>query len=1221
EGDGQPNLDASGDGADEDGVIFLNPLAPGTTANILVSASAGGFLNAWIDFDTDGTLDEIQVSAIDGTPIALTSISDLALTAGNRILSIEVPSNASGTMAARFRYSADPMDTERSPNGGWDTGEVEDYVLGAIGDIVWIDSGSGGGVANDGILNGTESGLAGVTVQLMDGIGNLLTDADNNIISTTTDSNGNYEFPGLSPGDYRVVFDYTSFSPQNQGADDSVDSDASTINGVSDTVTIVAGQYDPTLDAGVPFVITTGSNAQIGVAKDSDWDDDNDSAIFNFYIEHFGDVQAVNMSMTEDLDAVFGTGNYSVSAPVVVSGPTTITANAAFNGSSNTELLGVGSSILPGETAHVVINVVVNNIVDIQGNGLGTYENEVLLTAENPTGGTFQDESQDGTDPDPDDDDDPTDNDDPSNGTITPEAPVGVAKNAVLAADSQSVVFEFAIEHFGNTQALDISIPDDLDSVFGIGNYTVTSIALTSGPATITANGGFNGSSDTELVGTGSSLLPGETATIEVDIDISGLTGTYENFVILTNTDLNGGTYMDDSVDGIDPDPDDDDDPTDNDTPTIINLANGCLSGFVYFDANNDGVFDATELPIPGVEITLTGTDNSGASISQTATTDADGFYKFGDLLPGEYVITQDHPEQFVDGLDTPGNFGGDNSTNEVITVSLTSVVGSFDAVEYNFGEIGFDPFYNGKDPFLVSNLGDSLIPPASNGGGFSPAVLELSGDTLNITGTAGDDLFRFTANPLTYSIQINNEAYDFSANELNFINFNGNGGDDTAIIVGNAAADTATLLPNSARLVSHGYNVHATNVERVAADGGAGEDKVYLVDSPGDDVFTTFPTISSMRGPGDSFRNEAIGFESVVGNAILGGNDQAIMNGSTLNDTFRAKPGFASFQTAGLDVMANKFERVSGIAAAGGMDTAELIDGEHFDKFVGRENISQMEGGGFRTQATGFDSVVAKSTNGGADEADLYDSAGNDTFTARPSYGRIVSANVTNEVRGFATINAYASAGFDEVALYDSPQADTLVAHADVSILSNDDFRNRAVGFEVVSGYAINGGDDVALMFDSEGHDQYVGLEGYSEFKGNNFKNRAVGFASVVATSNQGGSDRATLLDSQLVDNVVVSGVEVRLESSTGHHRNSAQQFETNRLISRYGSDLIEFSDVKNGEVIEGRGSAATLNGDSRYVMSTGYRFVRARTESGQTGISNVQNIDFVFEQFGSWL
>jgi hypothetical protein len=318
---------------------------------------------------------------------------------------------------------------------------------------------------------------------------------------------------------------------------------------------------------------------------------------------------------------------------------------------------------------------------------------------------------------------------------------------------------------------------------------------------------------------------------------------------------------------------------------------------------------------------------------------------------------------------------------------------------------------------------------------------------------------------------------------------------------------------------------------------------------------------------------------------------------------------------------MTNKFERVSAIAGSGGVDSAELIDGAHFDKFVGRESFSQLEGGGFRTQATGFNVVVAKSKHGGYDEADFYDSPGDDQFTARPDFGRMVTPTSTTESRGFATINAYTSGGNDQAALYDSPFADTFVAHADVSILSNNEYRNRVVGFDVVSGYALNGGTDVALMYDSSGHDQYVGLEGYSEFRGNNFKNRAVGFDSVVATANQGGSDRATILDSQIVDAVLVTGTEVLLESSTGHHRNSAQQFESNTIISRFGSDSIEFADVSNGETLAGIGASATLVSPSRNMMSTGFRFVRARSETGQTGTANLLNIDFVFEQFGSWV
>jgi len=64
------------------------------------------------------------------------------------------------------------------------------------------------------------------------------------------------------------------------------------------------------------------------------------------------------------------------------------------------------------------------------------------------------------------------------------------------------------------------------------------------------------------------------------------------------------------------------------------------VSGFVFNDCNNDGVFDADEEPIAGVTITLAGTFRStnpqlpGPVFADQMTTDANGFYEFDNLPP-----------------------------------------------------------------------------------------------------------------------------------------------------------------------------------------------------------------------------------------------------------------------------------------------------------------------------------------------------------------------------------------------------------------------------------------------------------------------------------------------------------------------------------------------------------------------------------------------------------
>ena len=115
-------------------------------------------------------------------------------------------------------------------------------------------------------------------------------------------------------------------------------------------------------------------------------------------------------------------------------------------------------------------------------------------------------------------------------------------------------------------------------------------------------------------------------------------------------------------------------------------LLPAALNGFVYIDADNDGVFDAAETPIPGTTVVLSGTDDLGAIAPQTLTTNGSGFYSFTGLRPGTYTVTETQPAGFVDGIDTPGTPGGGSAAvNDVIsTITLTPGLTS---PNNNFGE------------------------------------------------------------------------------------------------------------------------------------------------------------------------------------------------------------------------------------------------------------------------------------------------------------------------------------------------------------------------------------------------------------------------------------------------------------------------------------------------------------------------------------------------------
>ncbi len=112
----------------------------------------------------------------------------------------------------------------------------------------------------------------------------------------------------------------------------------------------------------------------------------------------------------------------------------------------------------------------------------------------------------------------------------------------------------------------------------------------------------------------------------------------------------------------------------------------GSVSGTVYDDLDANGAHDIGEPGISGVTVELAGTDINGDPVTLSATTAADGTYRFEYLLTGTYTITETQPTGYADGQDTIGTAGGDNTTNDVIaTIGLP---GGANATTYDFGEV-----------------------------------------------------------------------------------------------------------------------------------------------------------------------------------------------------------------------------------------------------------------------------------------------------------------------------------------------------------------------------------------------------------------------------------------------------------------------------------------------------------------------------------------------------
>jgi len=488
----------------------------------------------------------------------------------------------------------------------------------SLGDKVFFDD------DRDGIQDAGEDGVEGVTVTLTGGGANgIIGDGDDTTETTTTDADGFYEFTNLNPGEeYKVTFsdlpDGFEFTEANQGSDDGLDSDADPTNGMTQVVTLAPGENNPTLDAGI---VQELQNPGIEIEKstngvDADTPDlavevaAGETVTWTYEVTNTGDVSfdESEVVVTDDqegtitniVDKINGDDDNTLEP-----GETWIYQQTGIAQDLST----VTNTVIDFETDGEGNPLAAGTVIDDEYQNLGvtisaTQFGAMIFDSANVTGGDTDLAtdtegniliiSEDGDSSDPDDN--------AGGGVITFDLDNAVDFNSINLVDIE--------EAGGEVRTTDTD-----------GNVTTTAIPAPGDGSLQTLN-----IDDSDVV------------KIEVDLVGSGAISGLDFDSIADGIYKNIGTVVADGVEDSDP----------------SHYVNGepdpqpaSLGDFVFEDSDGDGIQDADESGVEGVTVTLTGGGADGVigtgddDTTATTTTDADGFYEFTNLNPGEeYKVT-----------------------------------------------------------------------------------------------------------------------------------------------------------------------------------------------------------------------------------------------------------------------------------------------------------------------------------------------------------------------------------------------------------------------------------------------------------------------------------------------------------------------------------------------------------------------------------------------------
>lgn len=652
------------------------------------------------------------------------------------------------------------------------------YKLVSIGDTVWVD------LNGNGLQENIEPGLAGFSVQLLDCNDALLA-------TTITDQNGKYEFKNLNPGNYKIRFLLNGnykFTLKNIGANINKDSDANTIDGKTTCEQLTSGENNLSYDAGVYIPAKIGNfvwedlNAN-GIQETGEsgiknvaviLNDCNGNPIETKYTDNNGYYLFDNLAPGNyKISIINPTGYYNSPSNV---GTDDLDSDINQNGFTDCEFLESGETNLTYDFG-LYKPAQIGDRVWLDKNGNGVQENgengigNITVRLETCGGNQLQ--------------------------TVTTNASGNYLFEG-LTPGSYRIKFELPADYYFTKS--DIG-SDLLDSDPNPNDGITICESLISGESNMTYDAGIY-----KLGALGDKVWLDENGNGIQDLNEPGfenvevqLQNCNGNILDTKYTDPNGIYLFNNLVpdqyrikfipplnysftkenfgsDDKDSDPllatgltvcEDIESGETNLTYDAGLVYFGSLGNYVWEDINGDGIQQPNEPAIPNVEIRLFRWFNNSFIFDKSTHTNAQGFYIFEELAPGNYFIKVVLPSGYETsiahaGLDDDKDSDADNSNGIGTTMTINLSPGE-DDMTWDFGlyrcaTIG-DLIWNDmirNNVYDVTEGGiDGVLVRLWRKDGNNWTLWDETYTSYNPNSTCGSGYWSFCTNPGEYYIQV----------------------------------------------------------------------------------------------------------------------------------------------------------------------------------------------------------------------------------------------------------------------------------------------------------------------------------------------------------------------------------------------------------------------------------------------------------------------------------